>query len=305
MPAAMLPPFLVVSVGALWGLYWAPLRELEALAGAGPWVTFAAVATGCICLAPFGWRGRRRLAISNNRALLSIALGGASFVLYSNGLLYGRVAVVILLFYLTPIWSTLIVRFWLGWPVTRWRFGAIASGLVGIGLVLRSGQAGLPLPQSVGEWLGLLSGVLWSVASTGIHVHARTRAAETNFVFCAGGAAMALLLGLLLGRLPLQLGPALTLPAFGWTVLLGGGWWAASLSGFMWATRQMEPARIGILLMSEVIVGAATSVLFAGEPFDGLMALGGVLVIAAGLLEAAPRRRLGLTRYAFLRHERR
>ena len=305
MPATMLPPFLVVSVGALWGLYWAPLRQLEALIGAGPWVTFAAVATGCLCLAPFGWKGRHRLAVSNNRALLSIALGGASFVLYSNGLLYGRVAVVILLFYLTPIWSTLIVRFWLRWPVSRWRYCAIVAGLAGIGLVLRSDHSLMPLPQSLGDWLGLSSGILWSVASTGIHVHARTKAAETNFIFCAGGTAMALFLALLLGHAPQQQGLDLALPALGWTLLLGGGWWAASLSGFMWATRQMEPARIGILLMSEVLVGAGTSVLFAGEPFDGFMALGGLLVIAAGLLETAPRRRIPLTRYAFLRHTRR
>lgn len=286
--AGLLPTFLVVSVGALWGVYWMPLRQLEAVIKAGPWVTFAAVAIGCLGLAPFGWKGRQRLKASKKRALLSVALGGASFVLYSNGLLYGRVAVVILLFYLTPIWSTLIVRYWLGWSVSRWRYWALIFALLGISLVLCSDQGSLPLPQSIGEWQGLLSGLLWSVASTGIHVHSRTRAVETNFVFCAGGTVMAGILALLLGDLGFQGAVREPLAALGWMFFLGLGWWAASLSAFIWATQKMEPARIGILLMSEVIVGTASAIVFAAEPFNLLMGLGAMLVITAGILETLP-----------------
>jgi drug/metabolite transporter (DMT)-like permease len=53
----------------------------------------------------------------------------------------------------------------------------------------------------------------------------------------------------------------------------------------MWAATRIEPARIGILLMSEVIVGAISAALFAGEPFSRLMALGGALVVAAAMIE--------------------
>lgn len=281
----------VVAVGALWGLYWLPLRRLDALATAGPWATLAVVALGCVLLAPFAWAGRARLRAAGGRALTSLALGGASFVLYSNGLLYGQVAVVILLFYLTPIWSTLIARFWLGWPVSWWRYAAIGCGLVGIGLVLRGAHGGLPLPRALGDWLGLASGLLWSFASTGIRVHSRTRPAETNFVFCAGGALMALALVLALAGAPPRPAPGAWGAALGWTLLIGGLWWAASLTLFMWATQRLEPARVGILLMSEVLVGAVSAALLADEPFGATLAAGAVLVIAAGVLETMPDRR--------------
>lgn len=281
----------VVAVGALWGLYWLPLRRLDALTTAGPWATLAAVALGCALLAPLAWAGRARLRGADRRALASLALGGAAFVLYSNGLLYGQVAVVILLFYLTPIWSTLIARFWLGWPVSWWRYAAIVCGLVGIGLVLRGGHGGLPLPRALGDWLGLASGLLWSIASTGIRVHSRTRPAETNFVFCAGGVAMALVLVVALGADPPRVAATARGAALGWTLLIGGLWWAASLAVFMWATQRLEPARVGILLMSEVLVGAVSAALFAAEPFGPLLAAGAVLVIAAGVLETVPDRR--------------
>lgn len=279
------PGFLVVAIGSLWGLYWAPLRQLEGLVAAGPWATLAVVLTGCLCLTPFAWIGRARLLASNNRALGSIALGGGSFVLYSNGLLYGQVAVVILFFYLTPVWSTLILRFWLGWPVSGWRYLSIVAGLLGIALVLQSSHTGLPLPKTLGDLFGLASGLLWSVASTGMYVHSRTRAAETTFVFCAGGTVMAFLLVLGLGSPLPEIAREHYGAALGWTLLIGVFWWAISLSGFMWATRHLEPARVGILLMSEVVVGAASAALFTEEPFTLYMILGAMLVITAGSLE--------------------
>lgn len=289
----------VVGIGFCWGLYWMPLRELDTAAAAGPWTTLAVVTLGCLVLAPFGWLGWRRLSVAGGRALGSIALGGASFVLYSNGLLYGHVASVILLFYLTPIWSTLIARWWLGQAVSWWRYAAIVTGIAGIALVLGGRNQGLPLPHSIGDWLGLASGLLWAVASTGMHVHVRTRAAETNFVFCAGAVVMALLLAPVLapGSLPhVEVGRYL--PVLGWTLVLGAGWWAASLTGFMWATQQLEPPRVGILLMSEVVAGTVSAALFADEPFGVVMTLGAMLVVAAGVLETMPDRKSSEARQA-------
>lgn len=279
----------VVTVGALWGIYWMPLRRLEALVPAGTWLTLAVVLVACALLAPAAWRGRRRLRGSPRLAVASVALGGASFALYSNGLLHGQVAVVILLFYLTPVWSTLIARFWLGWPVSWWRYAAIACGLLGILLVLGGSHGGVPLPHDPGDWMGLASGFLWAVASTGIRVHSRTRPAETNFVFCVGAAVLALPMALWLGA-PGAAGSvaAMEVGALGWLLLLGGVWWAASLTLFLWSTQVIEPARVGILLMSEVIVGAVSAALFAGEAFGPMVALGAILVIMAGVLETLP-----------------
>lgn len=279
---------IVVAIGALWGFYWLPLRALDAVATAGPWATFTVVVIACLCLAPFGWLGRQRLAAANARSLFSIALGGASFVLYSNALLYGHVATVILLFYLTPIWSTLIGRFWLGWPIAGWRYAAIALALIGMGLVLGA-EGGIPLPSTLSDWLGLVSGIMWSFASTGMRVHVRTHAAETNFIFCAGALVMAtLMLVPLAGATAPTLAAADVAPALGWALLIGGGWWAASLVALMWASQRLEPAKMGILLMTEAIVGAISAALLTAEPFGPVMALGAALVILAGVLETLP-----------------
>lgn len=59
----------------------------------------------------------------------------------------------------------------------------------------------------------------------------------------------------------------------------------------MWATRQLDPARVGILLMSEVIVAAVSVVAFAGEYLAPLELIGGALVVGARLLEVWPVRK--------------
>ena len=70
------------------------------------------------------------------------------------------------------------------------------------------------------------------------------------------------------------------------------------MAALMWAATRLEPARIGILLMSEVLVGAASAALIAGEWLSWPELAGAALVLAAGILEVLPERRMhrGATR---------
>ena len=49
--------------------------------------------------------------------------------------------------------------------------------------------------------------------------------------------------------------------------------------------RILSPARVGILLMSEVVVGALTAALLSGQEFGLREAIGTMLIIAAALAE--------------------
>ena len=68
----------------------------------------------------------------------------------------------------------------------------------------------------------------------------------------------------------------------------GGFWWVLSIASLMWATVRLEPARVGILLMTEVLVGAASAALLAGETLAFWELVGGTFVLVAGLLEVWP-----------------
>ncbi|WP_129141226.1 DMT family transporter [Modicisalibacter coralii] len=285
-----LASLIVVVTGALWGLYWLPVRRLaEALPGA--WGSLIIVTTAALLLAPFALRQRRRLAATRPLTLMAIALGGAAFVMYSIGLVYGRVAIVILLFYLTPVWSTLIGRFWLHWPTPRLRYLAIGVGLGGLLLVLGA-DGGVPLPRSLGDWLGLASGLLWALSSTLIRTRSDSPGpVESNFVFVLGAVIAAAVLAPLLAPWPALPAPGAWPDVASWTLAAAALWWALSLAALLWATSRLEPARLGILLMSEVLVGVVSAALFVGEALGLREGIGGLLVIMAAMLELWPVRR--------------
>ncbi len=282
---------IVFVTGTLWGLYWIPVRQLEALGLPGAWGTAAITAAAALILLPVALRNRRVIAAADPVALVSLALGGAAFALYSIGLVYGRVAIIILLYFLTPVWSALIGRYVMGWPTPRLRIAAIGVGLLGLAVMLGAhGQA--PVPRGAGEWMALIAGLLWSVATTGIRARSQVAPAGSAFVFATGATIAALLLAL---HLPpadgagMQARPA---AALGLAAATGGFWWGLTIAALMWATVRLEPARVGILLMSEVLVGAISAAVLAGETLHRWEIAGGALVLCAGLLEVWPVRRI-------------
>ncbi len=279
---------IVAGAGLLWGVYWGPVRALAGLGLPGAWGTLAIILAATLLLTPVALARRRDLAATPLPALMAIATGGAAFALYSVSLLYGRVAIVILLYFLTPVWSTLIGRYVMGWPTTRLRVAAILTGLAGLGLMLGADGA-LPLPRSAGEWMALVAGLLWALGTTGMRTSSTLAPGPSAFVFAAGAALTALAVAPFLAAQPG--GPDLA-PLRAALVAMGTGalWWGFSIAALMWATLRLEPARVGILLMTEVLVGALSAAILAGEHLSGLELAGGALVLAAGVLEVWPGR---------------
>ncbi|WP_339985124.1 DMT family transporter [Gymnodinialimonas ulvae] len=281
---------IVIAIGVLYGLYWMPVRQIAEMGLPGAWGTFAITLTGSLLLLPRILRRTDAVRAADPMALTAVALGGAAFALYSIGFVYGRVAMIILLWFLTPIWSTLITRFILGWPTTRLRLWAIFAGLAGLLVMLGAGGQ-VPLPRGIGEWMALLAGMIWAVSTTGVRLRPEVEPITAGFIFTLGAALTSLALAPLLAPWP-DLG-AIANPAALIPVAIGTGalWWGTAMAALMWAAARLDPARVGILLMAEVLIGTATAALWAGETLSFAEILGGALVLVAAVLEIWPTRR--------------
>lgn len=285
MSATSRATLIVIATGVFWGLYWIPVRCLDTAGLSGAWGTVGIAIAGMLCLFPFAFRARQTLFRADPVAIGALFLGGAGFALYSISFVYGRVAIVTLLFFLTPVWSTLIARYALGVRTAPLRLVAIGVGLAGLAVMLGA-QGDWPVPRSLGEWMGLASGVLWAIGSTGIRERSTLAPVPSAFVFVCGAATMAVLLAPSLAPIP-----QVTAAAIAVAVGAGALWWGVSIAALMWATAQLDPARTGILLMSEVLVAALTAALLAGEHLHPAEIAGGALVVLAGVLEVWPVRR--------------
>jgi drug/metabolite transporter (DMT)-like permease len=288
MTTSFLASAIVLLTGVFWGVYWIPVRALAERGLDGAWGTGAIALAAVLFLLPVVWARRVSLRGTDLVGAVSVALGGAAFALYSIGFLYGKVALVVLLWFFSPVWSVLIAKYILRWQVPRLRLVAIAVGLVGL-VVMLGGDGSIPVPRSVGEWMAFIGGLIWAGATAGMRLRSQLPPVPAAFLFALGAAATSFLLAPVLGPLP-AIAPADLAMVGMQAVATGVIWWGLSIAALMWATLRLDPARVGILLMPEVIIGSLTAAILAGESLTASEVIGGALVILCGLLEVWPAR---------------
>jgi drug/metabolite transporter (DMT)-like permease len=277
------PSLAIVVASAGWGLFWLPLRLVEASGISGPWASAALFVPGLLALAPIAlWRWRRLRHRWAGVALTGLFSGGA-WVLYSNSLLYTEVVRALLLFYLTPIWSVVLARVVLDEPITPARIVTVGRGIGGL-VVILGFEGGFPLPRNAGDWLGLASGVVWAAASVRLRRAPEVAVVESVFAYFLGGAALGLASAALAAPAPsgavvLQQLPLLCAVSLGFII--------PSMVLILEGTRRLSPVRVGILLMTEAVVGILSAAALSDEPFGAREIVGSALVIGAGVLDVA------------------
>jgi drug/metabolite transporter (DMT)-like permease len=284
---------IILLTGIFWGVYWVPVRAIADLGLNGACGTGAVALAAVLFLLPFAMRQKDVLRFANPLGTASVVLGGVAFAMYSIGFLYGKVALVILLWFFSPVWSVLIARYLLRWHVPKLRLLAIGFGLSGLFIML-GGDGGLPVPRNLGEWMAFTGGFLWALATAGMRIKSTLPPAPAAFMFAIGATITCFVFAPFLEPVP-SVSAQEALPIMINVLLTGGLWWGLSIAALMWATVRLDPARVGILLMTEVIVGALSAAVFAGENLSVHEIVGGTLVILCGLLEVWPVKRDGGT----------
>ncbi len=276
----------VALAAALWGLYWLPLRAMDAQGITGAWATLAFYLGPAILCAPLAVLRWRRLLAGGRGLFLTAFVTALALVFYANALIFTEVVRAVLLVYLTPVWSTLFARAFLGEPITRLRLVSIALGIAGL-LVILGVDKGFPLPSNLGDWLALAAGILWGLAAVRLRLDPGNEAEEITFLYFVLGSALALLTCALpdgrTGAVPSTETVLAVLPWLLPVLLL-----IVIPSSFLavWGTRLLSPGLVGVLFMTEISVGAGSAALLTDEPFGLREILGVVLISSAGLLEA-------------------
>ena len=161
-PSSGLASAAVFLSASLWGLYWIPLRHLEGQGVSGGWsVALLNLPAAAVLLLVVVWQwGSRREQLAHAMAIG--LLTGLALALYASGLVYSSVVRATLLFYLTPVWATLIGMVWLEEKAHWQRWVAIGSGLAGLGLLLSGGGS---VPLNIGDLFAFFSGVFWALGA--------------------------------------------------------------------------------------------------------------------------------------------
>jgi drug/metabolite transporter (DMT)-like permease len=280
-----LPIIVTMIAAAALGLFWLPLR---ALAQSG---LDASLATIAVFLMPVlvlvslaGLRLVRGKAIGMAQGITGLLTGGA-LALYSESLLHTDVARTLILFYVTPVWSTLLEVVLLKQRLSKARAIALILGLAGLVTIL-GGRTGVPLPQNLGDSMALLAGMVWAFGSFRVRLATDFGVFENLFSFFFFGSLVAVLIAIL------PITPGITAPKWNvlmpllpWLILVAVGFMIPIFWGILWGSQHIDSGRLGILLQIEAVVGIASAALLTEELFGFVKLLGALLVIGAAVVD--------------------
>jgi len=276
----LLPILALLFTATMWGLLWYPLRLLEEAGLEGLWTTLliylVALLVGAIpVIGRFHELGQRR------GLLLALALAsGWCNVAFIIAVIDGNVVRVLLLFYLSPLWATLLGWFLLGERASNASLAVLLLAMAGALTMLWDPASGYPWPQSDSDWLAISAGFSFALANVftrkaqSISIRVKTLVSWVGVVFVA-------IVWILFAQLPV---PQLTTQTITGSILLG-------IFGIMcmtWAVQygvtHMPVYRSSVILIFEIVAGAVSSQLLTDEIVLVKEWLGGGLIVLAAYL---------------------
>jgi len=278
------PEIAVVVASAVWGLFWIPLRAFHNNGLVGTLAVLAQFLIPLLLLIPFALV---RIAKSKPTGFGQYRTGilvGLAVSLYLESLLLTGVARALILFYMMPVWATMLEIAVLHKPLTRVRGISLGLGLLGLVVILLDGST-LAIRVNPGDLLALLSGMLFSLGALEVRQTRKASVFEQLFAFFLFSSLASFFFTLMpifpQASLPTLLQIASLAPWLGLTA----GILIPVMAGIYWGSRHVVPGRLGILLQIEAVVGILSAALFAGEPFGLRQATGSALIIGAGYIE--------------------
>ena len=274
---------LAFSAG-VWGLYWFPLRAIESVGISGAWSVAFFNACPLILLAPLLIFHCRKLVAVFWPTLLAATMIGLAFTLYANGLVETTIVRATMLYYLTPVWSTMIGVIWLSEPLTRARIVAIGVAFLGLLLLLSNGDSS-EYPLNIGDFYSLLSGIFWAFGVATLNRWSNIPILPlATFIFLLTTIISAVFAGVLhVDPLPdmTMIKAAFATAAF-WSIVI----FLPCFCIIFRVSQLLFPGRVGILTMSEVVVAIVSAAILVPEETMLLMQwVGAFAIILAGLVE--------------------
>ena len=270
---------------AAWGLYWLPLRTIENAGISGTWSVVFFNACPLIVLCPLLIFNFKKLTGVFGPTVLAAIMIGMAFSFYANGLLETTIVRATLLYYLTPVWSTLIGVIWLSEPLTKARMVSIGVAFLGLLLLLLADGESSKYPINVGDLYSLLSGIFWAIGIATLNRWSKIPILPlATFIFISTTIISAIFAGVFyVDPLPDFLMIKIAFPTAAlWSIFI----LLPCFCIIFRISQLLFPGRVGILTMSEVVVAIVSAAILVPEETMLLIQwLGAAAILLAGLIE--------------------
>lgn len=277
LPESTLAVLCLLFSASMWGIIWYPLRLLDQAGMSGLWSSLVMYLAAGVLVLPVLFKQAAEI-LEHKKALFSLAIAaGVTNVAFVIALIEGEVMRVMLLFYLSPIWTVLLGRWWLGETLSARAVVYFSIAMLGSLIMLWNPEMARPWPRGQADWLALIAGIAFSINN----VLARQLSAvpikiKTTVVWW--GVVLVSLLAILFQQ-PTTPEVAVTVWASAWAL----GWLGivAMTVAVLYGVAKMPVYRSSVIMLFELLVAAIAAWLLTDEMMSRQEWLGGVLILIA------------------------
>lgn len=272
----------------IWGIIWYPYR-LFAEEGVGgllaSLLTYGAASSIALL---FGYRFWSKLRVLPAGMLPLALAAGWTNVAYILAVLSGEVVRVMLLFYLSPVWTLFLAHFWLKEHTNLKGVMVILLALCGAFVMLFNPNAALPwwqqlpLPQISAEWWALSAGMGFAISNVITRRSTHLNLVHKSFAVWVGGVVLSAVMLLLLSA-PSDLTFDITHSNVVLTIVIALMLISATILVQYGVTR-IPATRAAVIFLFELVVAAVAAYYLAGEKLSWNEWFGGAFIMLASVL---------------------
>ena len=277
--------FALLIAAGMWGLFWIPQRALEAGGLTGGWATISQMVIPFAMLLPISvWRLYKGQSFGLEYPLIGLLFGGG-IACYANSFLLTDVVRALILFYITPVWTTIFEIVFLRQIPRFYRYITLVLALSGVWIVF--GQEGvIPLPQNSGDWIALLGGILIAASAVRMEIKKPEGIYPILFSFFFYGGLFTLIQSYFLSD---YLGDAPTIESWvtmmPWLILIAILFHIPTNIVILGAPSRIGAGIFSIIILFEIVVGTFSAAVLTDELIGWREILGSSFIIFAGLTE--------------------
>ena len=278
----LLPVLCLLFTAIMWGIIWYPLRLLEEAGLAGLWTTFI-IYLVALLVGSFAALRQFKEVVEYPGILFLIAIvTGWCNVSFILAVIDGNVVRVMLLFYLSPLWATILGWLMLNERASPGSLAVLVVAMVGMVIMLWDDKLGYPWPTSESDWLALSSGFCFALANvftrkaSYLTVRIKTVAAWVGVVVIA-------LVWILIAELPV---PQFTTVNITGSIALGIFGVILMTFAVQYGVTHMPVYRSSVILIFELVIGSISAQLLTDEVVLMKEWIGGGIIVFSAYLSA-------------------
>ena len=278
-----LPIFSLLFGAFVWGIIWYPYRLMANAGVSGIYSSFYVFILTIAIALPYFFIAKKKVPIWSKDFWLLALVAGYTNISYVLAVIDGQVVRVMLLFYLSPVWTIFLAHFMLNEDTQKRHYIAVFISLIGAFIMFWEPGYLIHL-DSKSDWLALSSGLGFAITNVMTRKHAHMTVNQK---------ALAIWLGVIVVAMICIMFDKNAMPILDFFRPVDAAiMMAIALSLFLstllvqFGVTQIKAVEASSFFLFEIVVAAISSYFLVGESIALKEWLGGILIIAGVILSA-------------------